>query len=721
MKSDFNQPRLYFFLGSDAAGNFRLASIPSGLSAFFVVVLSVISLAFLSSPLWAGSGSVVVDHGARDPAMSPDGTWIAASVLGRICLLPSAGGTGQVLSSGIGWDRFPAWSPDGAFLAFSHELNYRSYLVVYDVPAGTSAILYETDGVIGQIAYDPAGGYIFFTVRHGQGDAHIWEISSRGGKPEEITETRGWHEWSFAPSPSGKRLLLSSGLYGGANLYMLDMDKRQAIRLTNTRFDDTSVAWSRDGARVAYVETGNGADEIRVDQAEGGGKPRVVLRNAYQDEQITFGRDANTLIVCAARKLYRLDIASGALAAIPFRISLLVPPQSPSNLLLIHARLIDGTGRPPIPDASILIRDGRITKIQRGSFRPSDVTGVPVFDVQGDSVLPGLMDNHYHFWDAFDGSRLLSRGITCIRDPGADLADSLNFKEAIALGLEPGPDIYTAGPLIDGFGTYHPMVAVQIDQPEQAKSLVDSLKAQGVDLLKVYFLLKPEVLKAVIEAAHQDHLRVTGHIGVRTSWTEAIGDGIDGLNHIRVWPEFLPTSAQPQGADRTLDAAWHLVARMQANWRTIDPDSVRAQELIGRMLQAKIGFDPTLSIQAPAPSLRKQLSLEEFATWEQSYERMSQFVRNAAVAGVPLLAGTDDGNLFDELEAYEQAGIPRQQIIQAATGNGASWLGKGDDFGTAQAGLRADLIVVHGDPLASIKSLRNIIIVVKNGRVVFHK
>lgn len=721
MKSKFCSYRSCSFFGFDHRRNLRLHSVAVSPSEFLGIVLSLLSLAFFAPPLWASPGSVVIDHGARDPAMSPDGGRIAASVLGRICILPAGGGTAQVISSGIGWDRFPAWSPDGAFLAFSHEVNYHSYLVVYNLAVGTSAILYEADGVISQIAFDPAGGSIFFIVRHGQGDAHIWEIPTAGGTAEEITETRGWHEWSFAPSPSGKRLLLASGLYGGANLYMMDVEKRRATRLTNTPLDDTSVAWSRDGLRIAYVETGNGAEEIRVDQAEGGGKPRVVLRDAYQDKQITFGPDANTLIVCAARKLYRLDISDGGLAPIPFQVTFQVPPQRASDLLIIHARLIDGTGRPPISDASVLIRAGRIVGIQHGAFHRNDIADVPVFDAQGDSVLPGLMDNHYHFWDAFDGSRLLSRGITYIRDPGADLADSLNFKEAIALGLEPGPDIYTAGPLIDGFGTYHPMVAVQIEQADQAEMLVDSLKSQGVDLLKVYFLLKPEVLKAVIEAAHRDHLRVTGHIGVRTSWSAAIGAGIDGLNHIRVWPEFLPLNAQPQGADRSLDATWHLVARMQADWRNIDPNGARARELIGSMLRAKIGFDPTLSIQAPDSSLRKLLSLEEYDTWEQSYGRMSQFVRNAVAAGVPLLAGTDDGSLFDELEAYEQAGIPREQIIQAATGHGAAWLGKGDDFGTIQVGRRADIIVVHGDPLASIKSLRNIIAVLKDGRLVFHK
>ena len=663
---------------------------------------------------------VTVDRGARDPSVSPDGAYIAVSVLGKICLVPAAGGDGEVISSGLSWDRFPAWSPDGRFLAYSQEIQYHSALVVYDVATGTSAVLYHSDGAIGQIAYEPAGRSIFFVLRHGQGDAHIWQIPSAGGEADQITETHRWHEWSFAPSPTGSELALSSGLYGGSNLYLLEVQNREATRLTDTPLDDTSVAWSRDGKTIAYVETGNSADEIRVGPASGG-TPRVVSRTPYQDKQIAFDRDANFLIVCASRKLYRLDIQTGALRPIPFSITFQLPQRPAADLVVIHARLIDGTDRPPIPDASIVIRGGRIAEVDSEEPAADRIAGLPVFDAHGQSVLPGLMDNHYHFWDAFDGASLLSRGITYIRDPGADLADSMNFKEAIALGLEPGPDIYNAGPLIDGFGTYHPMVAVGIDRPEDAKALVDSLKAQGVDLLKVYFLLSPDVLRAVVQAAHQAHLPVTGHIGVKTSWTQAIEDGIDGLNHIRVWADFLPLSEQPQGENGTLDDDWYPVPRMQADWRRIDPSSPSVVELIHRMAQAKVGFDPTLSIQAPHPPLRQQLSLEQFGLWQESYRRMSQFVKAAAEAGVPLLAGTDDGSLFDEMEAYEEAGVPRQTIIEAATANGAVWLDKQADFGTVQPGRRADLIFVTGDPLQSIKNLRNITVVIKDGQIVFRK
>jgi len=160
---------------------------------------------------------------------------------------------------------------------------------------------------------------------------------------------------------------------------------------------------------------------------------------------------------------------------------------------------------------------------------------------------------------------------------------------------------------------------------------------------------------------------------------------------------------------------------MQADWRQIDPDSASVAQLIHRMAQAKVGFDPTLSIQTPLPFLRQQLSLEQFALWQQSYQRMSQFVKQAVEAGVPLLAGTDNGSLFDEMEVYEHAGIPRQTIIEAATANGASWLGRSSDFGTVQPGRRADLVFVTGDPLQGIKNLRNVTLVIKDGQIVFHK
>lgn len=684
-------------------------------------LLAALAIPFAPAvPQAEGVRQVMLDHGAQNPAVSPDGTQIAVSVLGKICIVPAAGGEARIITHGISWDTHPAWSADGQFLAYSHQLPFGSDLIVYNFATANSSILHHSDKDIGEIAYDYRGGAIYFVLLGGQYEAHLWRVPIEGGDPKQFTQTDGWHEWSFALSPDGKRAFLASGRYGGANLYLFDLEGLSAMRLTNTPLNQSSVAWSSDGKTLAYIETENGVDSIFVRPPETG-ESRRVFSSPYDDKELSLAPDGTSAVLCAGRKLYRVNLASGQIQPIPFHAQLSLPQQSRANLVIKNARLFDGTGEPPATNATIFIRDGRIAAVKAEVPADKIPANVPVIDAAGKTVLPGLMDNHYHYWNAFDGARLLTVGITSIRDPGSDLSISLNFKEAIALGLIPGPDIYTAGPLIDGLGGYHPMVDVEIDRPEAAGALVRSLKAQGVDLLKVYFLLKPDVLRAVVQAAHSVGLHVTGHIGVRTSWGQAVDSGIDGVNHIRVWADFLPLSEQPQGENENLDFSKNPIGRMQGDWREIDPESQRVQALIQKMARAKVGLDPTLSIQRIGDPMRRYLSLDQFAIARQSYQRMARFVFLAQQKGVPLLAGTDNGSLFDEMEAYAQAGIPATQVLRAATENGAEWLGKQEDFGSVQVGRRADLVFVDGDPLKEIKDARKISVVIKDGRIVFRK
>ena len=196
--------------------------------------------------------------------------------------------------------------------------------------------------------------------------------------------------------------------------------------------------------------------------------------------------------------------------------------------------------------------------------------------------------------------------------------------------------------------------------------------------------------------------------------------GIDGLNHVRVWADFLPASEQPQGENESLDNDKNPIPRMQADWREIDPDSPRVAALIGKWRHARglrsDALDPAdhrrhAEDSRPRPIRRGAAELQAHGA----------FVALAQQKGVFLLAGTDDGSLFDELDAYDSVGVPNAAILQAATVNGAKWLGKDAEFGTLAVGRRADLIIVDGDPLKTIGDIRKIDIVVKDGRIVFRK
>ena len=665
---------------------------------------------------------VTVDIGARDPAISPDGSTVAVSILGKIWLLPIEGGTARQLTDGASWDTRPAWSPDGRFLAYAARTRQGADLLVRNMATGGVRFLHRVQSSIGHMQFDPEGDRLYFVDDRSQYDAHVWRIPLGGGEAEQITHTQNWHEWSFALSPDGDRLLLETGRFDGTDLYELHLEEMSLERLTETPEREMAVAWSPDGSRRAYVETHNGVDHIVLTELTGeGAAPRRLHTSAFNQKQLAFHPSGEWLLVLGGRRLHRLDLASGEMSGIPFEARFEVADDPTDDLLITNVRLFDGTGDEAIPATAVLVRDGRIAEVRTGEDAgvPDVGPGTPVVDGGGRMLLPGLMDNHYHYWQPLAGADLLAAGVTAIRDPGSAIQDAMDFKDAVRLGVLAGPDVYTAGPLIDGPAGYHPMVDVSIEDPAAAPALVRALKEQGVDLLKAYFLLDPDVLAAVVAEAQVQGLPVTGHIGVRTSWRQAIEAGISGFNHIRVWRDFLPPEIQVDGRDMSLDGGRNPVGRMQADWREIDPASPEVMSLLELMAETETGLDPTLYIQEIEDSDRSRFSLEEFHNARQAYERMGEFVRRAVAVGVPLLAGTDNVGLFNELEAYADAGVPNAAILRAATANGARWLGREDDFGTVEPGRRAHLILVDGDPLEDIAELRNIDLVVKDGVIVF--
>ncbi len=660
---------------------------------------------------------VTVDVGARDPAISPDGSTIAVSILGKIWTLPAEGGTATQLTNGASWDTRPAWSPDGRFLAYAARSRQGADILVRNLATGGVRFLHHVPGSVGHMQFHPDGSQLFFVDDRSQYEAHVWRIPLAGGEAEQITHTQNWHEWSFALSPDGNRILLETGRFDGTDLYELDLEEMSLERITDTPEREMAVAWSPDGTRRAHVMTHNGYDHIVVSEPG----QRQMLASAFDQKQLAFHPSGDWLLVLGGRRMQRLDLESWEFAPIPFEARFEIAEDPVDDLLITNVRLFDGTGDEAAPAAAVLVRDGRIADVRTGEDAgvPDVGPDIPVIDGGGRMLLPGLMDNHYHYWQPLAGADLLAAGVTAIRDPGSAIQDAMDFKDAVRLGVLAGPDVYTAGPLIDGPAGYHPMVDVSIDDPAAAPGLVRALKEQGVDLLKAYFLLDPDVLAAVVAEARVQGLPVTGHIGVRTSWRQAIEAGISGFNHIRVWRDFLPPEIQVDGRDMSLDGGRNPVGRMQADWREIDPASPEVMSLLELMAETETGLDPTLYIQEIEDSDRTRFSLEEFHAGRQAYERMGEFVRRAVEVGVPLLAGTDNVGLFNELEAYANAGVPNAAILRAATANGARWLGKEDDFGTVLPGRRAHLILVDGDPLSDIEDLRNVDLVVKDGVIVF--
>ncbi len=660
---------------------------------------------------------VTLDHGASRPAVSADGKTIAVNLLGRIATLPIAGGDATIIANDAGWNSWPAFSFDGVFIAYAHMMSSGYDLMLFNRSTGETTSPYHSESELRQIAFSSNSEIIYFIAAKGQLEAHLWQMPLATLEPKQLTFTKGHHEWWFALSPDEKQVVIDSGRYGAANLYRMSLDGKQLTRLTKSATQsDSNVQWSRDGATLVSIETENGVESV-VTRSANGSAPHKVWSGPYQEQDIALLADGKSAILAASGKLYRLDLATGTTEPIPFSARITMPSQTAADLVITRARLFDGVHDVVQPEMTIEIKGGRIAGIHPSSAAPSS-SATPIIDAAGKFVMSGLMDNHYHYWYAFQGPGLIAHGITTIRDPGVDIENGMSLKEANALDLTSGPTIYSCGPLVDGVGGYHPMVDVELTSREAAAPLVHSLRAQGTDCVKVYFMLEPAVLAAVIKAAHKEGIPVTGHIGVHTSLQQAMDADIDGFNHVRIWNDLLPISSQPQGENESLDGEAHQIARMQADWSDIDPEGQQAGRIISAMQKHKIGFDPTLTVQQLGDRARTDLSMDEFSVGQATYDKMGKFVRRANREGVTLLAGTDDGSLNDEMEAYASFGISNLDILRAATINGAKWLKQQDEFGTVEVGKRADLIVVDGDPLKDVKDLRKITRVIQRGRIV---
>jgi imidazolonepropionase-like amidohydrolase len=691
-----------------------------------VRTLVIALLGLVSSVAAAQSREVTVTEGFQDPTVAPDGTRIAFALYGKIWLAPTAGGDARQVTFGSGWDSHPTWSPDGRFIAYAHLWPWRAELVVHSLESGGERTLYvvntdpseslslplEEQKEIGQMAWRPNASEIVFLVKTDQYSAHLWSVPlGADGRAKQLTRGVGMTESSFAIAPDGQQAAVEWVQRGATDLFIVTLDSALSRRVTSTTDEEFSVQWSRDGKSLVYVARDNGIDRVIVrDVATGTG--RTVFESAFDGKQLSLLPDGSAAVMVAARRLHQLDLRTGRLTPIPVRATFRLSERSPGNLLLSNVRLWDGTGTPVRNSSWVLVRDGRIARVGRGPVSPADAAGVATIDGAGRFMLPGLMDNHYHLTGAlFDAPRRLAMGVTTVRDPGTELAEALNFRAAMRLGVIEGPDLYTTGPLIDGPCGWHPTVDVLLDRPEAGPALVRALKAQGVDAIKLLPCLRPEVLRGVVAEARRLGLPVTGHVGNLTVWDEAVRAGVTGINHVDIyrWRE-------PREPSELRGTPGRLQVRVPD-----DPDRPEVDSLLARMAGTGVAMDPTLQAFAVTDAERRELGLEEGERALSEWRMDQRFVKKVVDAGVMLLAGTDNRSLNDELENYEAAGVPREVILQSATVNGSKWLGKEAEFGMIQPGLRGHLLLVDGDPLKEMKDLRQVVLVVKDGRVVFRR
>ena len=400
------------------------------------------------------------------------------------------------------------------------------------------------------------------------------------------------------------------------------------------------------------------------------------------------------------------------------------------KIALVGGTLIDGTGREPIPDSVVVIEKGRIVDAGPKS-RVKIPSGAQKVDARGKTILPGLWDMHAHFEQVEWGPIYLAAGATTVRDCGNEFEFITAVRDAVANGRGLGPRLLLAG-IVDGTGP-SAIGVERVDTPEQAKMWTDKYHGAGFQQMKIYSSVKLEEVKDVADEAHRLGMTVTGHVPIGLNAYQTIEVGQDQINHI---PYILDIMVPPLPADASrLDQA-----EARAN---LDLSSPAAQKAIAFLVQHGTVVDPTLAVfeflsastAKPAASIEPGVTkvapeLQAILTDvgppsphadinEKVFAKELAVVGALHKAGVPIVAGTDQTvpghSLHREIELYVQAGFTPMEAIQAATIVPARVMGLDKELGTVEAGKRADVIILDGNPLESIHNIRKVEFVITNG------
>ncbi len=382
--------------------------------------------------------------------------------------------------------------------------------------------------------------------------------------------------------------------------------------------------------------------------------------------------------------------------------------------------LIDVTTGKAEPNSLIIIENGVIKSVgQMGALQIPAHSNI--IDARGKTILPGLWDMHAHFGQAEWGPAYLAAGVTTIRDCTDEFDYIVSVEKEINMDHGIGPRILKAG-LIDGTGP-NSFGIVQADTKEEAIAAVDRYQKYGYVQIKIYSAVKPAIVKAICEEAHRIGLTVTGHIPAGMTLKQGIDSGMDMVNHI-----YYVQPMMKLNKDRSINfedsVTKTAIAFLATHQIVVDP-TIGSMELIFRSKHREMkDIEPAFYTFPEALQRRFNGSGMDQATAEKYqplYQGMLKLVKVLSDAGVPVVAGSDQGfpglSLDREIELYVQAGLTPMQAIQSATIVPAKAMGRDKQSGSLAEGKLADLVVIDGNPLIQIQDIRKVLFTIKGNRI----
>jgi len=395
-------------------------------------------------------------------------------------------------------------------------------------------------------------------------------------------------------------------------------------------------------------------------------------------------------------------------------------PERTGAYAISGALLIDATGAAPVEDSVVIVRAGRIA----AAGPRASVTipkGMAVVDARGKTLMPGLWEMHTHYSGAEFGPASLGVGITTVRDCGGEFDYLVAQRAAIEKGKVVGPRMLLAG-LIDA-GGIKAFGHVTAETPEEGRAMVDRYHKAGFEQIKLYTFLQPDVIRAISAEAHSLGMTVTGHVPQVFNAYEGVEAGMDQINHLQYVTAIMRPKGAPRGEpiDLNSETAQKAIRFLKDHHTVVDPTASWG-EMGSHSKEVPVeSFEPGI-LKAPFVLDVKFRGMGGNTTAEQMRARTADSLAVIGAlhkAGVTIVPGSDTGlvgyGLIRELELYVQAGMTPMEAIQCATIVSARAMNLDKDTGTIEAGKRADMVLVDGNPLVNFRDIRKIYYVITNG------
>ncbi len=384
-------------------------------------------------------------------------------------------------------------------------------------------------------------------------------------------------------------------------------------------------------------------------------------------------------------------------------------------IVFTGARIIDGTGGPPIEDAVLVIQDGKIRAV--GGAKTAIPAGARVVSLRGKTITPGLINAHGHITDVrgmksspeFYTPEHIAHQLNLYARYGITTVFSLGGENATAVKVRDDPPAGTARLFLAG-----PVITAAT--PEAARSAVDAVKALKADLVKIRIddnlgagrRMSPDIYRAAIDHAHQNGLRLAAHIFYLEDAKGVLAAGGDYIAH--------------SVRDGDVDAEF--IDQLKARKVCVCPTLMR--EVSTFVYEDRPSFlddpffrrdaDPAAIEGVQTPQHQASNRTPAAARYKLALEQAKKNLKKLHDAGVKIAMGTDTGpagrfqGYFEhlELEHMVSAGLTPMQVLVSATSGAAECMRVGDRLGSLKTGYEADFAVFAKNPLDDIRHTRTI-------------